>query len=149
MALDDAHPEQSWEVSHIGGDRFAGNMVVLPEGLYYGRLDPAAGLAVARSHLAGELDLERLRGRSSYPMPVQAAEIHLRRELGVTGVRAATLVAARRAAQVTEATFEVAGERYAVRVRTVLEEATATRLTCKARRDNPVPRHEILSVRRG
>ncbi|MGB0101483.1 MAG: sucrase ferredoxin, partial [Nocardioides sp.] len=39
-ALDQAHPEETWEVSHIGGDRFAANMVVLPHGLYYGRLDP-------------------------------------------------------------------------------------------------------------
>ena len=28
----------TWEVSHIGGDRFAANLLVLPEGLYYGRV---------------------------------------------------------------------------------------------------------------
>ncbi|HEX6248162.1 MAG TPA: sucrase ferredoxin, partial [Nocardioidaceae bacterium] len=31
-------PGQTWEVSHIGGDRFAANVLVLPHGLYYGRL---------------------------------------------------------------------------------------------------------------
>ena len=30
-----------WQSSHIGGDRFAGNVVFLPEGLYYGRVEPA------------------------------------------------------------------------------------------------------------
>ena len=42
-----AHPDETWEVSHIGGDRFAGNLLVLPHGLYYGRLDPLAAIAVA------------------------------------------------------------------------------------------------------
>ena len=83
-ALSAAHPEDTWEVSHIGGDRFAGNLLVLPHGLYYGRLDAPSALAVAGSHEAGELDLDRLRGRSGYAMPVQAAEIALRRELGET-----------------------------------------------------------------
>jgi len=148
MALDEAHPEQSWEVSHIGGDRFAGNLVVLPEGIYYGRLDPQRALAVAGSHLAGELDLDHLRGRASYPMPVQAAELHLRRRVGATRVADVALVRRAVEGDVTTATFAVAGATYLVRVRTVLDPATATRLTCKAQRDNPVPRHELLAVER-
>ena len=40
-ALAAAHPEQTWEVSHIGGDRFAANVLVLPDGLYYGRVSAA------------------------------------------------------------------------------------------------------------
>jgi len=146
MALDDAHPEQTWEVSHIGGDRFAGNMVVLPEGLYYGRLDPQRAISVAGAHLAGELDLDHLRGRSSYPMPVQAAELHLRRRLGATRTADVALVRRTVDGDVTEAGFAVAGSTYDVRVRTVLDPESATRLTCKALRDNSVPRHELLSV---
>src|ERR1044071_3327406 len=30
-----------WQSSHIGGDRFAGNVVFLPDGLYFGRVAPA------------------------------------------------------------------------------------------------------------
>jgi hypothetical protein len=148
QALDRAHPEETWEVSHIGGDRFAANMVVLPHGLYYGRLDPVSSIAVAGAHLSGELDLDHLRGRASYPMAVQAAEIHLRRELGAT--RHADLRLARRQVEgdVTTATFTVTGGTYEVTVRTHRDPATATRLTCKAQRDNPVPRHEILGVLR-
>ncbi|KAA1428388.1 sucrase ferredoxin [Nocardioides antri] len=148
MALDDAHPEEAWEVSHIGGDRFAGNLVVLPEGLYYGRLDPQRAIAVAGAHLAGEVDLDHLRGRSSYPMPVQAAEHHLRRQLGATRIADVQLVKRSADGDVTDATFAVAGGTYAVRVRTRVDPATATRLTCKAHRDNPIPSHELLSVER-
>lgn len=145
-ALDDAHPDQAWEVSHIGGDRFAGNLVVLPEGLYYGRLDPERAVAVAGAHHAGELDLEHLRGRSSYPMAVQAAEHHLRARLGVTGIAGVRLVGRSVDGDTTAVTFRADSAAYAVRVRTVRDPATATRLTCKAVRDNPVPRHELLSI---
>ncbi len=147
-ALARAHPEETWEVSHIGGDRFAGNMVVLPQGLYYGRLDPVSALAVAGSHLAGELDLDHLRGRASQPMGVQAAEIFLRRELGATRERDVVLTGRSAEAGVTVAAFTVAGATYTVRVRTTRDPATATRLTCKAHRDDPVPAHELLSVTR-
>ncbi len=148
MALDAAYPEQTWEVSHIGGDRFAGNLVVLPEGLYYGRLDPQRAVAVAGGHLAGEVDLDHLRGRSSYAMAVQAAEHHLRRRLGATRLDDVRLVRAAVDGDVTRATFAVGGASYAVGVRTVRDPATATRLTCKARRDDPVPRHDLLSAER-
>ena len=45
-------------------------------------------------------------------------------------------------------TFEVAGATYDVGVRTVTDAASATRLTCKASRDNPVPAHELVSISR-
>jgi len=147
-ALDQAHPAETWEVSHIGGDRFAGNLVVLPQGLYYGRLDPVSALALAAGHLAGELDLDHLRGRSSQPMPVQAAEVFLRRELGATREADVVLTGRSRSGELTQARFEVAGATYDVRVRTTSDPATATRLTCQARRDDPVPEHELLSVTR-
>ena len=146
-ALAAAHPEQAWEISHIGGDRFAGNALFLPHGLYYGRLDAPSAVAVAGDHLAGHLDLDHLRGRSSYAMPVQAAEVALRRQLGETRIEALRLVGQRRDGAVREVVFAVAGAEWRVTVRTHPGDETA-RLTCKALRENPVPRHEVLDVRR-
>ncbi|MFN8170215.1 MAG: sucrase ferredoxin, partial [Candidatus Nanopelagicales bacterium] len=34
-------PDNVWECSHLGGDRFAANLLVLPTGLVYGRATPA------------------------------------------------------------------------------------------------------------
>jgi hypothetical protein len=147
-ALDRAHPRETWEVSHIGGDRFAGNMVVLPHGLYYGRLEPQSAVSVAGAHLAGELDLDHLRGRSSHPMAVQVAEILLRRELGATREDDVVLVERSTDADLTQATFAVAGGSYAVSVRTSRDPAAASRLTCKATRDNPAPAHELVGIER-
>lgn len=149
-ALDAAHPDQTWEISHIGGDRFAGNTLFLPHGLYYGRLDPAAAVAVAGDHLAGHLDLDHLRGRSAYPMPVQVAEIALRRQLGETRLGGLRLVGRRRDGDVQVATFSVegVGSEWEVTVRSSRDDEVRHQLTCRALRDNPVPRHEVLGVQR-
>lgn len=146
-ALAAAHPQQAWEISHIGGDRFAGNALVLPHGLYYGRLDAVSALAVAGSHLAGHVDLDHLRGRSSWPMPVQAAEIALRRQLGETRIEALRLVAHERAGQVRRVVFAVGAAEWEVAVRTHPGDG-GHRLTCSALRDNPVPRHEVTDLHR-
>jgi len=145
-ALSAAHPEDTWEVSHIGGDRFAGNLLVLPHGLYYGRLDAPSAVAVAGGHEAGQLDLDHLRGRSGYAMPVQAAEIALRRELAETRDAALRLTGRERSADTTTAVFDVAGAAWEVRVRTSPGEQT--RLTCQATRENPIPVHQVLSITR-
>ena len=138
-ALAAAHPDEVWEISHIGGDRFAGNALFLPHGLYYGRLDAVTAVAVAGSHLAGQLDLDHLRGRSSYPMPVQAAEVALRRQLGETRLDAVRL--RRPASDGRGARGAVRGRRVGVAGRRAHASTAPERspLTCRAQRDNPVP----------
>jgi len=79
-------PEQTWECSHVGGDRFAGNLIVLPAGHYFGRVDAAAAVQVADAYLAGRLTSEHLRGRSSLMMPAQAAQHFARAATGLDGV---------------------------------------------------------------
>ncbi|MGZ5398456.1 MAG: sucrase ferredoxin [Nocardioides sp.] len=144
-ALAAAHPEETWQVSHIGGDRFAGNLLVLPHGLYYGRVDAAAGITVAGAHLSGHLDLDHLRGRSGWAMPVQAAEIALRRQLGETALAAVRLVDRRVTGADTRVVLEVAGRRWSVEVHTTTGPDSA-RLTCRAQRDNALPSHEVRSI---
>ena len=39
--------DRVWECSHIGGDRFAANLVVLPDSLYFGRVDADIGTGAA------------------------------------------------------------------------------------------------------
>src|SRR5439155_2287443 len=83
---DELDEDWAWQASHVGGDRFAGNLVCLPEGLYYGRVDREAALSVLDEHLAGRISLDRYRGRSAYPFPVQAAERHVREASGLVGI---------------------------------------------------------------
>ena len=135
------HADAVWECSHIGGDRFAGNILVLPRGLYYGRVEPDAALAVADAVVDGRVSLDHLRGRSDLAMPVQVAEIDVRRRLGLTGLDDVRPTAARADGEVTVVTVESPGRTEEVRVRRVLE--GAYRLTCGAQCDSPVPRWEI------
>jgi hypothetical protein len=145
-ALAAAHPEETWEVSHVGGDRFAANLLVAPDGLYYGRLDAESALAVAAARMRGEVELDHLRGRTGYPMPVQAADIALRRELGLVSPVGPRLVSRSVEQDVTTATFAHEGAQYAVRVRSAGSEPVA--LTCRATRPQPALRHQVLGISR-
>lgn len=66
--------ERAWQTTHLGGHRFAPNVLVLPQGVLYGRVDPEGMETFVTQVEAGELSLVNLRGRSRYPKPVQAAE---------------------------------------------------------------------------
>ncbi len=84
-SLSGHRPGQTWEVSHVGGDRFAGNLVVLPRGDYFGRVDAGDGVGLVDRYEAGHLDLEHHRGRSIHPRLVQAAEHHVRSSRSLSG----------------------------------------------------------------
>jgi hypothetical protein len=75
-----------WETTHVGGDRFAANLVCLPHGLSYGELGEAEATAAAGAYLRGEVVLDRLRGRAGSPEPAQAAEHFARVHTGCLGV---------------------------------------------------------------
>lgn len=143
-ALNTAFPDETWEVSHIGGDRFAGNVLVLPHGFYYGRVDASSAVTLAAEHVAGRLDLDRLRGRSGHGFAVQAAEIFLRRRLARPDNDALRLTGHERAGQETTAVFAGRDVAWTVRVRTT--PAAPARLTCRAEVDNAPPAHELLSI---
>ncbi len=49
-----------WQSSHLGGDRFAGNVVFLPEGLYFGRVAAGDAWPVLDDYLAGRIDARPL-----------------------------------------------------------------------------------------
>jgi hypothetical protein len=144
-ALAASYPQLTWECSHIGGDRFAGNVVVLPDGLYYGRADRHSAPAIVRMHLSGDLDLDHLRGRAGYRFPTQAAEWHLRREIGVTGTRRLRLERERTRDDLTDVVFAVDdGQRWRVRVRTGRGEPC--QLTCRVDQLRRPLRFELLGL---
>ena len=82
QALGRVEPERTWECTHIGGDRFAANVVVLPDGLYLGRVEVDEVVDVVRGLEAGRLPAGRVRGRSSLSLPAQAAQQFAREDTG-------------------------------------------------------------------
>ena len=144
-ALAGEYPDHTWEISHVGGDRFAGNLVVLPDGLYFGHVDPASAVRIASTHLAGGLDLEHLRGRSGLPMPAQVAEKQLRDTLDLHERNALTFVGAVGERGATAATFRTLdGRAHVVRVRA--RAGDAERLTCRSEVDRAPVAYDVVDV---
>lgn len=76
--------EAVWESTHVGGDRFAGNLVAFPHGLYFGRVEPEEVAGLMRAYREGTIaPLHRYRGRSSDAFHVQAADLAVRDHLGL------------------------------------------------------------------
>lgn len=83
-ALARAEPAGTWECTHVGGDRFAANVVTLPDGLMYARVPPERAAELAAATRAGRLLPDLLRGRSRDSRAAQAAEIAVRRDRDLT-----------------------------------------------------------------
>ena len=76
--------EAVWESTHVGGDRFAGNVVAFPHGLYFGRVEPEEVADLMGAYSEGTIaPLHRFRGRSSDAFHVQAADLAVRDHLGL------------------------------------------------------------------
>jgi hypothetical protein len=143
-ALSEAFPQQTWESTHIGGDRFAGNLIAFPHGFYFGRLDPAKGVEVATGYVEGTVDLEHLRGRSCRPTDVQAAEHFLRAHRALTGIDDVTVIDVSRAGTETSTTFRTPLGSQRVGVRREL--GPKERLTCHGDAMQRPPRFELLGI---
>jgi hypothetical protein len=85
-----------WQSTHVGGDRFAGNVICLPHGLYFGRVGAADVWPLLDEYLAGRIYLACYRGRSCYAFPVQAAEHAVREAVDVREVDDLRFVSASR-----------------------------------------------------
>jgi len=85
-ALARRYPERTWECSHVGGCRFAANVVLLPHGLVYAHATPESALELAAAYGEGRVEPETLRGRTSLASPVQAAQHAARVKTGELSV---------------------------------------------------------------
>ncbi|MEV0583429.1 sucrase ferredoxin [Nonomuraea sp. NPDC050310] len=110
-------PDRVWETSHVGGDRYAANLVCLPHGLYYGSMSQAAALSAANAYRSGEVILDRYRGRAGIPEPLQAAEHFARLHTGELSVGGVAVESSRLDGDVTEALVRCGD----VRLRVVVE----------------------------
>jgi (2Fe-2S) ferredoxin len=145
-ALERVRPGSVWECSHVGGDRFAANVLAMPHGVYYGRVgtDDAAELVAA--HDRGEVVPRLLRGPSTAPPAAQAAIAHARLVLDERRLDALT----------PAGTIHLGGGRWQVRLRrhprhliaTVQASAAAERglLTCHATHPAHPPRFDVVDL---
>jgi hypothetical protein len=129
-ALAVEHADGLWECTHLGGHRFAGNLVCLPDGIVYGRVDPDDGPRLAALYRTGRIDPALMRGRSRWPAPAQVAEHALRSRLGLDRVDAVQLLDASVSGDTAAVTLAAAGTTHAFALRA--ERATPRPISCRA-----------------
>lgn len=71
--------ESVWQCSHVGGHRFAANLLCFPAGVLYGRVGPENAIQLLHATLNYQVELEYYRGRVAYPPAAQTAEYELRK----------------------------------------------------------------------
>ncbi|NJQ01965.1 sucrase ferredoxin [Streptomyces zingiberis] len=84
--------EAAWEVTHIGGHRFAPTLFVLPYGYAYGRVTARAVKEITHAAREGQVVAAHSRGRSCWERPGQAADLAVRARTGETGADALSVV---------------------------------------------------------
>lgn len=107
-----------WQTTHIGGHRFAPNLVCLPSGVIYGRLPLVLAGETVKTTLNGGIALPYYRGRSIYKPAIQAAEYRLRVILDETRQDGLLVESSHEPRPgVTEVCFlQITGDRHLVRV---------------------------------
>ncbi|MGH3283111.1 MAG: sucrase ferredoxin [Streptosporangiaceae bacterium] len=88
QALAARYPGQVFQTTHVGGHRFAANLVILPHGLYYGPVGVAEATAAIDAYQHGAVTAGRYRGRAGQPRPTQEAEHEALARAGSLGVGA-------------------------------------------------------------
>lgn len=86
---------QIYEISHLGGHRFAPTALLLPTGYMYGRLDIDSTREVLNSAWNSQVNSQLLRGRSALAPWAQVAEIAVRQECGIDSIEALDVVVLR------------------------------------------------------
>ena len=141
-------PEQTWECSHVGGDRFAASILVLPDGTCYGGLGPASATAVVEGHLDGRVDPAHFRGQSTQPPLVQAVTAAALERFSPVGPRDVVGAAvAQLGTDAWDVTLRCTGALPATLRATVTRtRSTPTQLTCRGRGDAAAYRYEVADL---
>jgi hypothetical protein len=148
-ALDERWPGQVWECSHVGGDRFAPNVVVLPDGFYYGGLDAPTAVSTVAEHLAGRVRTAHLRGMARFPPQQQAAVVAALERYGPLDADAVTVTASRHEGRYGEPgsrtllVLHVAGVAGPVHAEVVAVRRPPAQLTCRAVRETPATEYRV------
>jgi hypothetical protein len=144
-ALREVIADRVWECSHVGGDRFAGNVVVFPYGLYFGRVTPDEAPELVRRCEAGQIWLERYRGRSCFPRSVQVAEYFVRAESGRTGIAEFQPREASRDDAITRVHFQARSDGSFHTVEFARQpDGVSHLLTCGATEPSAAPQYELI-----
>jgi hypothetical protein len=144
-AIAELRPGRVWESSHLGGDRFAANVLVLPAGMLYGRVLPFAAEEFVAAAEADEVVGALLRGRIGIPSTAQAALAFAYEHLALRERSALRIESASRIVDGL-ATVRMAGPHGLLDVTVRVEKIAAVGLTCANPRPNQYLRYRPVRI---
>jgi (2Fe-2S) ferredoxin len=146
-ALSELRPGRVWECSHVGGDRFAANVLVLPSGMLYGRVVAPAAPALVDATERGSVVEQHLRGRVGFAPEVQAAIALAHRERpGLTIADVRPVASRSLAPDLSVVRLWVGDELVEAQVR--IEQTSTEWLTCQASEPSRANVYQPLSFQR-
>jgi hypothetical protein len=146
-ALAALRPGRVWETSHLGGDRFAANVLVLPSGLLYGRVLPFAAEEFVAAAESGEVIGALLRGRIGLAAAAQAALAFAHEQLALRHIRDLSVVSTSPVAD-GASTVRLRGPHGELDVTVSVERVEAAGLTCHNARPNAFLAYRPLAISR-
>lgn len=149
--LSELQPGRVWESSHLGGHRWAANVLALPSGLVYGRVPAQWAEHVLHAVAEGRVLVPLIRGRSALAPAVQVAEVALREHTDEDldeSLRLLDWAAADLEATVVRTTshWEVSGGTWRVVVDTEPGPWPPRPISCGAEPTTGAPAHTVVEV---
>ena len=138
-------PGRVWECSHVGGERFAANVLVVPLGLLYGRVLPFAAKEFTAAADDGRVVDALLRGRIGLAPAVQAALAFTHAQLAIFEA-SALRVQGWRTTSPGEAVVRLATPHGSVLVTVEIERVEPHKLTCAAAGPAPALNYRPVSI---
>jgi len=137
-----------WQTTHLGGHRFAANILMLPEGLYFGRVNSESFIHIKNEYSNNKIYLDSLRGKCYYKKEIQASEYYLRSKLEFYGLNNIKLVSSfNKNSNITVTVFEntLDQKQYTI----VLEKnqrALENFASCKDKNKKFLPQFNLLEI---
>ena len=150
-ALSREWPQTTFECSHLGGDRFAPNVLLLPDLACYAGMPPEQSVAVVGAHLQGRVDASWLRGVAGLHPAEQVALATMLEAWGPAPIASArpTLVEQSGTIDSGEWTVEVVGTHPLpprARVVVVSSRRPEAQLTCRATRETQALQWDVIRI---
>jgi len=136
-----------WRTTHVGAHRFAANLVMLPEGIYYGRVTTENFNDIVSSHLRGEIFLDCYRGRSCFSQTSQVSDYFLRKEIQKLGIYDIRWEFEKDREDYTAVEFGIKGETTIYSVNTVvMNQAIKLKTSCEEPEVKALPQFYFYSL---
>ncbi|MGB7293047.1 MAG: sucrase ferredoxin [Thermodesulfobacteriota bacterium] len=138
-----------WQTTHLGGHRFAANLLHLPSGIYYGRVGDVDVHRLIKEATNCKIDLEHYRGRTCYSKEVQAAEYFLRNLTGETEISAFQFKEAKNMGKenlIFEFNSKWDGKNHLVQIKKD-KSALMNFTSCKDREKSPIAQYRLIDCK--